>query len=192
MPLDIGIGLLAGVIAHYVFGFPLVHAEILGVGFMLLPDLDGVIQAVRKGSLTKMDTSHRDGLHVPLIYVPVGTALCWLVVDWRVAVMFAVLSLAHFLHDSIGTGWGIAWLRPIKNNYYKFFSEDKGDASFTGRKWLVSWTPAQQRAVSAKYGNPNWLRDMYLKPQAPYFRIVLFEFALLLLGIAVLVFVFWK
>lgn len=188
MPLDIGIGLIVGIIAHQLFGFPLYAAEILSVGFILLPDLDGLIQALRKRSVKSMDFSHRDGLHVPLLYVPIGTALCWLVADWRIAAMFAVLSLAHFLHDSIGTGWGIAWLRPIKDNYYKFFSEDKGDASFTLRKGLVSWTPEQQRAVAEKYGNPNWLRDMYLKPQAPYFRIVLFEVSLLVLGIAALIF----
>lgn len=189
MPLDIGIGLLAGAIFHRLTGIALLPSEILAIGFVLLPDIDGLVQALRRGALGRMDSSHRDLLHVPLLYVPIGTALAWLASDWHVAALFLVMSLIHFVHDSIGTGWGIAWLRPITRNYYKFFSLDEGDASVTMKKLLVSWTPAQQRAVAAQYGNPNWLRDMYFRPQRPYFRILIAEVAFLALGIGVVLLV---
>lgn len=138
MPLDIGLGLIAGALFHYLTGVPLLPSEILAVGFILLPDIDAVVQVLRRGSLQRMSADHRDLLHRPLLYVPIGTALTWLFSDWRVAVLFAVCSLVHFVHDSIGTGWGIAWLRPITRNYYKFFSENVGDASLTARRLIVS------------------------------------------------------
>lgn len=190
MPLDLGLGLVSGVLAHHVFGISPGWAILLAVTFILLPDLDGVIQVVRRGRLGGMDFQHRDLLHRPLLYVPIGTTLAFLAAGWQIAILFAAMSLAHFLHDSIGTGWGVAWLRPFSRDYFKFFSEDKGDASVTWRKTVVRWTPEQQRAIAAQYGNPNWLRDMYLRPQAPYFRILIIEIAALLAGIGAIWFLY--
>lgn len=188
MPLDIGLGLLAGALFHHLTGIPLLTSGVLAVGFVLLPDVDAVVQVLRRGGLRKMSADHRDLLHRPLLYVPIGTALAWLLADWRIAALFCVMSLAHFLHDSIGTGWGVAWLRPLTRNYYKFFSLDEGDASVTTKRLLVSWTPEQQRAVAARYGNPNWLRDMYLSPQKPYLRLLLVEVAVLAAGAGLIAF----
>ncbi len=184
MPLDIGIGLLAGALFHRLTGIPLLPSELMAVLFVLLPDLDAVIQAVRRRSLHRMDMEHRDLLHVPLLYVPIGTSLAWAVAGPAVAGLFAFLSVAHFVHDSIGIGWGIAWLRPFSRNYYKFLSEPVGDASLTLHNLVAVWTPEQQRAAAARYGNPNWLRDMYLRPQRPYLRLLLLEALVLAAGIA--------
>lgn len=183
MPLDIGIGLIAGALTHRFLELPLAWSLILSVGFALLPDIDAVVQALRRRSHHKVDSSHRDMLHLPLLYVPIGTVTLLLFFDWRVSLIFCIMSLAHFIHDSIGIGWGIAWFSPASPNYYKFFSLPHGDASITSTQFLVSWTPSKQQEIAAKYGNPNWFRDMYLTFRGPYWKIVLIEGLVLLAGV---------
>lgn len=185
MPLDIGIGLLAAYVGRYYLGIDPTTALVASIVFVVLPDLDAVIQIIWRGSVHRMDHTHRDLLHRPLLYVPIGTALAALCGGSAIALLFAVLSLAHFVHDSIGTGWGIAWLRPFTRRYYKFFSRAYGDASLTIHQLVVSWTPDEQRTVAAQYGNPDWVRDTYRAFKPPYSTIFIIETSVFVIGVLV-------
>lgn len=129
----------------------------IAVVFALLPDADFILHAFRRGA-DEFSHEHRDLFHNPLLFVPIGSAaIAYFNVD--LAYLFALCTLAHFLHDSIGMGWGIRWAYPFSDRYYKFFSDKQGRMS---SNVLVSWTSEEQRQAAVCFGNPHWLKD-YLK-----------------------------
>lgn len=81
------------------------------VFFALAPDLDFVPFLLLRRRLKFV--SHWF-IHFPLLYIPIGTMLVWLVSggEWFYVVSFVLASLVHFLHDSKAVQ-GIQWLWPI-------------------------------------------------------------------------------
>ncbi len=118
MLLDIGVGILSSVFLSRSFGIAL-NPLFLGAGivFSLLPDVDFLI-AFRKNAAKSHE--HRDILHYPLLFIPIGAAILFFF-NYQLAMLFIITALLHFLHDSIGLGWGIPWLYPFSKNHYAFF-----------------------------------------------------------------------
>lgn len=192
MPLDIGLAFIAAVLGHTLFGLPLgAHLVVTCVVFIVLVDIDCLFRIAEKGWIPGFGHEHRDWLHWPLIYMPLGTVIIWYMAGWQFGVLFLALSLAHFIHDSIGVGWGVAWLRPFSSRYYKFFSRPAEDASVTFTRLVVSWTPEEQKEVAAKYGNPYWIRDTYIYPKRQYRTIFLVDIIGLIVGTVVLIHYLW-
>ncbi len=69
MPLNVGVGLLLGVLLSYLTGYNYGLCLALGVSAALLPDLDYVWKAIKTKRLPHSE--HRDGLHYPIIVIPV-------------------------------------------------------------------------------------------------------------------------
>src|SRR6185436_6524853 len=109
MLLDIGVGILAALW----FGEPVW----LGILFALLPDIDAVINFARFRS-TRFAYRHRDLLHLPIIYVLIAFAVYFF--NPPVAALFLICTLLHFVHDSIGIGWGVQWLWPFCTDHFSF------------------------------------------------------------------------
>jgi hypothetical protein len=164
MPLDIGIGLLGALLQAH-FGHEDVTAGLLVLGaiFALLPDVDFLVSGLRKGSLFKVDHTHRDLLHHPVPYVAVGGLIVWFLAP-QYTLLFIVLSLAHFVHDSMGVGWGIPWLSPLSRRYVKFFTDRRTNKPSSSLALL--WTTHERDALIKKYHNPNWMKDTYGRPGA--------------------------
>lgn len=161
MFLDIAIGIFGALFFDAFFDISSFNTLLFtGIAFALLPDVDFLIEWIKKRNLSKVGYEHRDYLHFPLIYTSVG-ALVIGFIDIRFVLFFIVLSLGHFLHDSIGIGWGIKWFHPISNRAYKFFCEK--DGRFSSR-FIVSWTPEEQRNAAERYGDKDWIKNIYLKP----------------------------
>lgn len=72
MFLDIATGILLSIGANWYFGTELTFWLILlGVVFVLFPDIDFLIEMVRHGNVGgKVIREHREITHFPLIYVP--------------------------------------------------------------------------------------------------------------------------
>lgn len=158
MPLDIGFGLLLGLAHTFVTGgYPAWQPLALGVLFALLPDLDFLIQAARRRSFAHVDHTHRDTLHHPIPYLVLGSALVWLLMPQYLA-LFIATSLVHFLHDSIGVGYGIPWLSPFSQRYGKLFCNHRGDFSWTSCVW---WKRSERDVVIAQRHDPDWVRNHY-------------------------------
>ena len=51
------------------------------------------------------------------------------------AMFFGLAVFLHFVHDSVGIGWGIKWLWPFSRKAYKCFSEKDGAFS---RRLLIA------------------------------------------------------
>jgi hypothetical protein len=162
MPLDIGVGLLLGIVMHGVSGLNYYDCLLLGTVACLLPDLDFVWPVLRgKYSYKKV---HRDGLHYPLIFIP-GVGLAGALLNPYVGLTFALGAFIHFAHDSQGIGWGVKWLFPFRNISYAFLyraklSADKG----MPQKPYYHWTDEERAASMAKYADPHWITQIYFRP----------------------------
>ena len=143
---------------HSDLTFTLVFA---GIAFALLPDIDFFIEFFKHGSVGgKVIREHRELTHFPIIYIPVAIFI-YLIFGAMWTAMFSLAIFAHFLHDSIGIGWGIKWFWPFSKKAYKFFSEK--DGRFSSRL-IISWSPEELTEVAANHGDPNWIRNIYLRP----------------------------
>lgn len=167
MPLDIAIGILLGMLIPQAFGLDASWVFLVfGVGFALLPDLDAVIEYARRGAVSgKTQTIHREWFHYPLSYIPVALAIGFAAgTVW--GVLFASAIFLHFVHDSVGIGWGIKWLMPFSGISFKFFSKNPQTGKF---RTLQRWQPQELTQVVADHGDPNWLQNHYFRPSKTLF-----------------------
>lgn len=181
MFLDIGVGILLSILVSRLFNTGLTGGFIwAGVALALLPDIDVVVELwQRKGKLGgKVAGFHRTCTHYPLLYLPIA-AVVWLVFGLMWAALFGSAVLVHFIHDSVGTGWGIKWLWPFSQKRYKFFAGKDGRVS---KNLVVSWAPTELAEAMAKYGDPDWFKNIYLRPSAVF----VVELAVFVLSLAVL------
>jgi hypothetical protein len=185
MFLDIGVGILLSIIVSWIFQTePTVFLILSGALFSLLPDLDFLIELVKHGSVGgKVIREHRELLHYPLSYLPV-TLIIFLFFGKIIASLFFFCVFCHFLHDSIGIGWGIKWFWPFSEKSYKFFSNERG---VLNRRIIMSWDKKELEKIVAEHGDPDWIKNIYFKP-SPIF---IFEFLALLLAIVFLYFYFY-
>lgn len=176
MPLDIGLGIVSAILISKIFSLKLSTGLILyGILFALFPDIDFLI-----GLLSKKTYQRRDSLtHYPLLYLPLGWIILWLSLEKIMASLFILATFLHFLHDGIGTSWGLKWLYPFKEKWYKFFGRKFGELKF-----LASWTPEELGRDVQLHRQDRWIRESYFRPSP----ILITEVVGLLIAIVSLVF----
>lgn len=183
MFLDIQLGLVWAVLTALMFGEPLTWEWVaLGVCFALLPDLDFWVELVRRGTVGGKELgAHRTLLHNPLVFLP-AVAGCFV---WGGPALgtLAVLGIyGHFVHDSIGMGYGVRWLWPFSGNFSKLFSDREGGIHYdlAHAQWTV-WTRAEVERLHREHGNDAWLREdiRYHMRKLPFHLIILGFFGLL-------------
>lgn len=183
MALDVGIGVLAAIVISHMFSLELTPLTIaLGVGLALLPDVDFVYVVMTRGWRDSHAIArHRGLVHYPTVYLPAGCLLLLpLGMEW--VALFLCASFGHFIHDSIGIGWGIPWLWPITNANYSFFYKYSPRYHLQHPRRLVyTWERDRIDELIERYGDPRWIRNVYCRPH-PFF---VTEIAFLILAIAV-------
>ena len=180
MLLDIALGIFGAIAFAKIENINLsLILIIIGVLFALLPDIDFVFYWLKGEKLNAQTHTHRQLLHAPLIFIPVGFLII-LSLNTPLAFLFAILTLLHFVHDSIGIGWGIHWFYPFSRRFYKLFSTKDGKFS---KKLFVSWTPEEQKIAAEHYGDKNWIRNIYFKPTL----ISIVEFLIFIIALLALV-----
>jgi LexA-binding, inner membrane-associated putative hydrolase len=177
MPLDIGVGILLSLFVAHTFGF---HATLffllIGIFFILLPDID-IIPIFQH-----TDYDHRSITHYPALYILLAL-LVYFSAGPVYAMLFVVCIVAHFLHDTIGIGWGIAWAWPFSNR--KFLFPEKGRRQEYG--FFMTWFPHEEEVMAKRWHDPHWAYTYYLRPNP----IAYVEYSVLLLSILVL-FVYFR
>lgn len=179
---DIGAGILSSIFISFLFKLPLNTSFLIGgVVFALLPDLDSIFN-LNKRSGAIYAHKHRDAIHYPLLYIPLGmTMISFFNSTW--SVLFGLCSLIHFIHDSIGIGWGIQWLFPFSKNHYAFayLYQPKGKEKLPN-KFIYNWKHTDVDALAEKYGDNEWFGNIYLKWH-PYavIELLVFIFSLIIL-----------
>ncbi len=157
MPLDIGVGILLAAGIAEVFGVPLTPVLVVfGIVAALFPDIDIVTAAFGRWR-------HREITHYPLLYVPVCAA-AFFFLPLPYAVLLTLGIAAHFVHDTIGIGWGIAWLWPFSRRKFLLFPE-QARRRVLGR--VVTWLPGDEvrlRSLQYEGASSTWVRDFYFRP----------------------------
>ncbi|MEK7110779.1 MAG: metal-dependent hydrolase [Patescibacteria group bacterium] len=178
MPLDIAAGIFIAIIITG-SASPALGLVILSVIFALLPDADFFLHALRRGNVFgKWAHEHRDLFHKPLLYIPLGV-LALLPFGGEFVQVFVVASLFHFLHDTVGMGWGVKLFWPFSKRNYKFFG---GEDKLFSSKFMTSWSDKELREMVAARNAENWVKKFYFRPHP----LGLFEYAMLLLALATL------
>lgn len=183
MPFDIGIGLLLGVWLHGISHISFFSSLLIGVTACMLPDLDAILNTIKVGYVKSLTASdHREGLHYPLLYLPAIALICF--INPYVGLIFVIGGLAHFLHDSIGIGWGVMWFYPISDKSYCFLYRVplKAETNLPKQKIYV-WNKTEKRKVISAYADPHFMRHVYLKPTLYAF----IEYVVLVVGMATVV-----
>lgn len=158
---DIGLGIFVALIAAKLFGTELT-SQLIGMSVLLalLPDADFLVHAVAHRKVGgKYAHTHRDLFHYPLLYCMAGGLIAALFGGMWFLVFIAA-SLAHFVHDSMGIGWGIKWAYPFSRKTYKLFSTKEGDLAMGA---YAAWTEKELGKVAEEKGNEHWIRDIYFR-----------------------------
>lgn len=163
--LDVISGIVIAHIVGFFYGFePTATHLFIGIACALLPDLDFLYHYVktRETSAYKAHPyDHREGLHYPLLFIPIGSVLFFAIFGPVYATFFCLGALSHFLHDSVGIGWGIKWLYPLVKKNYKFFCDKNGSPS---SQLVVSWSPHELTNKIVEHGDPQWIKNLFWRP----------------------------
>ncbi len=163
MLFDIGIGILLGIIFDASSNvYTLAGFVMFGIFFALLPDLDFPIHFLRGGSFDD-EYKHRNLLHVPLLLWPIGSVIVYFINPILIP-MFLLGTAIHFLHDSVGIGWGVRWLYPFSKTHYAFLYRVRtGTFKDIPRQLVYAWTPAEVDEYAELYHDEDWIRNIYYK-----------------------------
>lgn len=184
MLLDIGVGILLGILFDsFTEGIALSTLVIFGAFSALSPDIDFVFHIFKGGRFQNAER-HRELLHNPLIFVPIGAGITYLF-EPQLAGLFAAGALSHMIHDSIGIGWGVRWLWPFRNNNYALgYRVRTGNHAKLPRQAFFVWPNDEIDKLSKDYGDPEWFRNTYIK----WHPFAIFELAVFVLSLIVLYF----
>ncbi len=161
MLLDIGLGIISAIAISLKLGlYPNWEFIAAGIFFSLLMDFDFLSHLAFGGS-AKNAYRHRDLLHNPLMYLPLGYFIIW-PISQPLAFLFFIASILHFIHDSIGLGWGVRWLYPFSKDRYSFFwvYQPPGKPGFQ-KRWLYVWHEKDMERLEKESGDPDWLKHIY-------------------------------
>ncbi len=162
MLLDIGVGILAALGLAELLQVPITTSWIgAGIFFALLPDLDALVNYVQYRSF-RMAYKHRDLLHLPIVYVLLAVLIYFF--SPTLALLCIVCTLAHFIHDSIGVGWGVQWLWPLNTDHFSFLYLYQPEGKpLLPRQLFYRWKHIDIDALDAKHGDPNWIHNIYVR-----------------------------
>lgn len=188
MFLDIAVGILLSIGASWYFNVELTFILILtSVLFALSPDIDFLWMLSRMG-ITKITYKHREILHYPLIFLPIG-AIVLIPFGKIFVVIFILAAFWHFLNDTLTIGWGVQWFWPFSKKYYKLLGGmiyQTLDKPKLPLKFFYAWTPEEVEGIELKHGDPNWLKNIYLR----FHPMAIIEFGVFIISLIILYFYF--
>lgn len=180
---DAGLGVLSALFVCWLFSIsPTIVHVFVGIVFAYIPDIDwiGDKHFWKTGNVAAYAANpydHREGLHKPILW--------WLVISaWGLALgsIFPFIAFVgvtmHFIHDTVGTGWGMPWLWPLSKRRIKFFANRQNVLSFSSP--FVSWSHEELPSFITKYGRGNWRQHYY----ESWTAVALLECATAVLGFA--------
>jgi membrane-bound metal-dependent hydrolase YbcI (DUF457 family) len=160
---DAGLGVMSAVFVCLAFGVtPTGGLVLLGILFAYIPDVDWVLDAHfwktgRVAAYAQNPYDHREGLHKPLLWALAISGAGIIFGGIGPFIAFTAV-MAHFLHDTVGTGWGMPWLWPLTKRRIKFCSTKQNELKLT--PFLMSWSHEELSQYITNYGRANW-KDYY-------------------------------
>lgn len=163
MLLDIGLGIIWGIVFDMVVGDHSLGTYVwFGIFAALSPDMDFIYHLLRGGTMHD-DHRHREVLHQP-IFLLAGLVIFGLLFSWSLGWLFVVGALGHFVHDSIGIGWGVQWFAPLKTDHYTLlYRVHTADKPAPPKKLVYVWPNKDIDKLNKQYGDDDWFKNTYLK-----------------------------
>lgn len=163
MFLDIGIGILSAIFVSSLFQVKLTALFVfISILLAFLPDIDAVSPIIKKG-VKSLDHRHRNIFHYPIIHLFIGIFIA-LFIGLKFGALFLFNIFGHFLHDSMGIGWGVKWLWPFSRKLYKISFSKSHAGKKPKMRFLYEFSDEELDSADFKYGDPNWIRNIYLRP----------------------------
>lgn len=174
MFLDIGAGIIAGIFfqtsaefSWYFFLFALITA--------LLPDIDMLWYWLRKKTTKSVLDNHRSFTHYPIVYLPIIIVI-YLFFGAHIGLVFGLLILYHFVHDTLFIGWGVKWFWPFTSRAFKIFPDQNGKVT---SRFMLSWLPSEEQKIKEWAGQSDWIKAFYRTPNiVAYIEYPVFLFSL--------------
>lgn len=186
MFLDIALGIMSAVFVGWIFDFnPNWWFFVCGVLITVLPDSDFLFHFLkRKGDKDRIDDyKHRDLIHYPLAYLSLGTLIFYFLFGKEWALLFFLGSFLHFIHDSVGIGWGIKWLWPFSTQNYAFLYLYSRRLKGGLKKLVFSFSKSDLSYYVKEHGDDDWVKNIYYK----WHPIAVIEFSVLIILILLLI-----
>ncbi len=165
MFLDLAIGIALGLGTAAMFGWEHVTSFIVGgIAFLLLPDVDFILYRLWARRPPQFDYLHRDIFHKPIPYIAIGSVISFVMGGMSWALLFAIASLMHFLHDTTGVGFGIKWLWPFSSRLIGFRHSGLAACAGYDRVPLICAVPSHQvdRYVERQpTPRKSWIAETY-------------------------------
>lgn len=131
---------------------PILLMDAIGAIIAVAPDLDIPLYKLIISAKPERITEHRDLLHKPLFIIPIF-AILYASVSPFWAYLATLCLLAHFIHDSTGSGYGVKWFLPFSQNTYKLCEN----------RIICKWTPKETAKNPWSPTLDWWLEEYYLK-----------------------------
>lgn len=190
-------GIFAVLLASHITGTEIIWWHfLLGIVFSHLLDLDAVPDFLQRGMIggAIAEKDHRDGLHYPLLVIPLAVASILYIGYWGWVVLFALVL--HFMNDLYGTGWGIQIFWPFSRRRFKVLGRrvnqpkyilienglwDELPHSERRLRFFVTWSVDEISHYFCTYGMDNWVDTYYARGSVvAYIEYVLFTTAVVL------------
>ncbi|MEI7891385.1 MAG: metal-dependent hydrolase [bacterium] len=184
MFLDIGVGILVAIFTSQYYSIHLGELLVLGgILFALCPDADFLLHFFKRG-ISREDYQHRNMIHYPLLFLPLGTWIAFLLGGNVWAMLFFFCAFFHFLHDSVAIGWGIKWLYPFSSKNFVFLYHYSRIQKRGLRKLVFAFDKNTLTQMVSQHWSDEWFHDIYYK----WHPIAVVEFGVFLISVATLYF----
>lgn len=162
MFIDVSLGILSALVATSIFSVNLnLYILLIAIFLALIPDIDLLIYILR-GYDMKFAYKHRDILHLPVVYLVISLFIY--VINPLFSLIFFFSTFFHFLHDSIGIGWGVSWLWPFSKKHFAFFYiYQSSKKPHITKKLVYVFKQDEIDELYKKYGDHELLKNVYLK-----------------------------
>ncbi|MFZ2193170.1 MAG: metal-dependent hydrolase [Candidatus Moraniibacteriota bacterium] len=102
----------------------------------------------------KWSHTHRDNFSHSVFFSGIVLFIA-ILLDYKMAIAVGVAMLTHPLLDLVGIGWGVKLFHPFSKKTYKMF--------YKGRI-LTVWNQDEVDAEAGKFGDDDWIRNIYFRP----------------------------
>ena len=151
------IHLLVGSLVFLLFG-EIFHVDI-GKTYLMLGAFCGIAPdplsylLSRTVKFNKWAHTHRDNFSHSIFFPGIVLAIAILTGN-GMAIAAGIAMLTHPLLDLFGLGWGVKLFYPLSKKTYKMFY---------GGQILTVWSQKEVDAEADKFGDDDWVRNIYFK-----------------------------
>ncbi|MFA4880713.1 MAG: metal-dependent hydrolase [Candidatus Doudnabacteria bacterium] len=98
--------------------------------------------------------THRDNFSHS-VFMPIIVLALAILFDSKMAIVASIAILIHPFLDLFGIGWGVKLFYPLSKKTFKMFYK---------RRILTVWNQKEVDTEAEKFGDNDWVRNIYFRP----------------------------